>query len=72
MTWLAHIRITAKANVVVGILALVGAVVAARSLFALRTYDAQVDLIQRASKRAVVGERANGLVLETVMESHSV
>lgn len=72
MTWLSHIRITAKVHVVVGILALVAAVVAGQSLLALRTYDAQVELIQRASKRAVVGERVNGLVLATVMESRGV
>lgn len=72
MTWLSHIRITAKVHVVVGILALVAAVVAGQSPLALRTYDAQVELIQRASKRAVVGERVNGLVLATVMESRGV
>ncbi len=72
MTWLSHIRITAKILLVVGILALVAAVVAAQSLHALRTYDTQVELIQRASKRAVVGERVNGLVLATVMESRGV
>ncbi|MBL8692046.1 MAG: HAMP domain-containing protein [Rhodospirillaceae bacterium] len=72
VTWLSHIRITAKVHVVVGILALVAAVVAGQSLLALRTYDAQVELIQRASQRAVVGERVNGLVLATVMESRGV
>lgn len=72
MAWLSHIRITAKVHVVVGILALVAVAVAAQSLHALKTYDTQVDLIQRASKRAVVGERVNGLVLATVMESRGV
>ena len=64
--------IAAKVHVVVGILALVAAVVAGQSLLALRIYDAQVELIQLASKRAVVGERVNGLVLATVMESRGV
>lgn len=72
MKWLANIKITAKIHVVVGLLALVAVVVAAQSLMALRTYDEQVELIQRASKRAVVGERVNGLVLATVMDSRGV
>ena len=72
MTWLANIRIALKFYLVVGILALVSAGVAWQSSIALHTYDTQIELIQRASQRAVIGERVNGLILAVVMDSRGV
>ncbi|MBM3549616.1 MAG: HAMP domain-containing protein [Alphaproteobacteria bacterium] len=72
MKWIVNAGIAIKFYVVVTILALVTLFVAGQAVLALRTYDHQVELIQRASQRAVVGERANALVLAVVMDSRGV
>jgi len=67
-----NLRIGTKISAVVGMLALVAAVIGWIGVDAMRTYDAKVDEITRASQRAVLGERVNGLVLSVVMDSRGI
>ncbi|MBV8534063.1 MAG: HAMP domain-containing protein [Alphaproteobacteria bacterium] len=72
MNWLANLKIGPKIYAVVGLLALVAAVIGWMGIEAMRVYSAQVDVISRASTRAVLGERVNGLVLAVVMDSRGI
>jgi methyl-accepting chemotaxis protein len=72
MNWLRNLKIGPKIYAVVGLLALVAAVIGWMGIGAMRVYSAQVDVISRASTRAVLGERVNGLVLAVVMDSRGI
>jgi methyl-accepting chemotaxis protein len=67
-----NLRIGTKIYVVVGLLAVVAAGIGWMGIDAMRTYDAQVGAISRASQRAVLGERVNGLILSVVMDSRGI
>jgi len=67
-----NLRVGAKIYVVVALLSAVAAVVGWMGIDAMRTYDAQVEIITRASKRAVLGERVNGMILAVVMDSRGI
>ena len=67
-----NLRIGTKISFVVGMLALVAATIGWMGIDAMRTYDARVDEITRASQRAVLGERVNGLILSVVMDSRGI
>jgi methyl-accepting chemotaxis protein len=69
---LRNLKIGPKIYLVVGLLSLVAAVTGWLGIDAMRTYNAQVDVISRASTRAVLGERVNGLVLAVVMDSRGI
>jgi methyl-accepting chemotaxis protein len=72
MTVLGNFRIGTKIFSIVVMLSLVAAAIAAMGIDAMRTYDAQVEQITRASQRAVVGERVNGAILSVVMDSRGI
>jgi methyl-accepting chemotaxis protein len=67
-----NLRIGTKIYVVVGLLAIVAAVIGWMGIDAMRTYNAQVEVITRASQRAVLGERVNGTILSVVMDSRGI
>ncbi|HYH18347.1 MAG TPA: methyl-accepting chemotaxis protein [Azospirillum sp.] len=67
-----NMRIGTKVYAVVGLLAVVAVVIAAIALTTIRTLEANVDNIQRASERAVLGEQVNGLILAVVMDSRGI
>jgi methyl-accepting chemotaxis protein len=67
-----NLRIGTKIYVVVVLLAVVAAAIGWMGIDAIRTYDEQVGAISRASQRAVLGERVNGLILTVVMDSRGI
>jgi methyl-accepting chemotaxis protein len=67
-----NLRIGTKIYTAVGLLALVALVIGWMGIDAIRTYDAQVDVITRASQRATIGERVNGAILSVVMDSRGI
>ncbi len=68
----ANFRIGPKIYSVVCFLALVAAVIGVMGIDAMRTYEAKVDEITAASRRAVLGERVNAAILSVVMDSRGV
>jgi methyl-accepting chemotaxis protein len=69
---LENLRIGTKIYAVVGLLAAVAAGIGGMGIDAMRTYDAQVGVITRASQRATLGERVNGMILSVVMDSRGI
>ncbi|MBV8538721.1 MAG: methyl-accepting chemotaxis protein, partial [Alphaproteobacteria bacterium] len=67
-----NLRIGTKIYAVIGLLALVAVAMGWTGIDAMRTYEAKVEQMGQASTRAVLGERANGLVLAVVMDSRGV
>ena len=67
-----NLRIGTKIYVVVGFLSLVAAVIGWMGIDAIRTYDAQVNVISRAANRAVLGEKVNGIIYAVVMDSRGI
>jgi methyl-accepting chemotaxis protein len=72
MSWFTNLRIGTKVYAVVGLLSLVAAAIGWMGIDAIRTYDAQVQRITRASTRAVLGERVNSAILSVVMDSRGI
>ena len=72
MNVFADLKVGTKVYVVVGFLALIAAVIAAIGIDAMRTYNAKVEEITRASQRALLGERINASILSVVMDSRGV
>jgi methyl-accepting chemotaxis protein len=67
-----NLTIAAKIYGVVGFLAVVAGVIGWLGIDAMQRYEAQVDEMQRASHRAVLGERVNGLINSVVMDSRGI
>ncbi len=66
------LRIGTKIYAVIGLLALVAAAIGWAGVDAMQTYEAKVEQMERASTRAVLGERVNGLILAVVMDSRGI
>ncbi len=64
--------ISAKIYAVAALNILIAAIIVAFGVNALMDYDTQVGAMTLASKRAVVGERVNGLINAVVMDSRGV
>jgi len=67
-----NMRIGTKVYAVVGLLAVVAVVIAGIAMTTIRTLEVNVDDIQQASERAVLGEQVNGLILAVVMDSRGI
>ena len=61
-----------KIYLVVCLMALVTAVIGGIGVDAIWTYNNRVQEINRASDRAVIGERVNGLIYAVVMDSRGI
>jgi methyl-accepting chemotaxis protein len=61
-----------KINLLTVLLLIGTLVVGGIGLFGMRTFNSQTKEIERASERAVLGERINGLVLAVVMDSRGI
>ena len=72
MANLKNVSIGPKVYGVVALLSLVAFVIAATGVYTLQTYEAQLAAIDRASKRAIVGERVDSLINAVVMDSRGV
>ncbi len=72
MSAFANFKIGTKIYAVVGLLSVVAAIIGWMGIDAMRTYDAKVQIITRASQRAVLGERVNSLILAVVMDSRGI
>ncbi len=57
---LGKLSIAHRIYALVASVALVAVLITGLGLYSMRTYEAKIDEIQLASKRAVVGERAGG------------
>ena len=66
------LRIGTKIYLVVGLLGLIAVGIGGIAIDVMATYNARVDEITLASKRALSGEQMNGLVLAVVMDSRGV
>ncbi|MFD0390722.1 hypothetical protein ACFQ4K_27555 [Tistrella bauzanensis] len=69
---LGRMSVAVKAAMLVLVMALVAVVVAVLGFDALKTSYQHAETMRRASERTVLGERANALVLATVMDSRGV
>ena len=69
---LRNFRIGTKIYAVIGLLAGVAVFIGWTGVDAMRTYQAQVDQMVQASKRAVLGERVNETILAVVMDSRGI
>jgi methyl-accepting chemotaxis protein len=67
-----NLRIAAKIAIVASFLALVSLGITLFAIDTMRTYDAYSDRTIAASRRAISGERANGLINAVVMDSRGV
>jgi methyl-accepting chemotaxis protein len=67
-----RLKIGPKLYAVVGLMAVISAVIGALGVQAMRTYTEKVNLIDRASNREAVGERINGLIYAVVMDSRGI
>jgi methyl-accepting chemotaxis protein len=65
-------KIGPKLYLVVGLLAAVATSIGLLGADAMRTYNEKVQQIDRASGRAVIGERVNGLIYAVVMDSRGI
>jgi methyl-accepting chemotaxis protein len=72
MNGFSNLRVGAKIYVVVTLLSVVAAVIGWMGIDAMRTYNAQVDVISRASKRAFLSEKVNGIIYAVVMDSRGI
>ena len=69
---LSRVRITPKILAAVLILAAVAGAIAWQAITALQTYNAHVDAMARASKRAMIGAEIDSLINAVVMESRGI
>jgi methyl-accepting chemotaxis protein len=65
-------KIGPKLYLIVGLLAAVAAGIGLLGFDAMRTYNGKVDEIDRASRRAYIGEQVWGLINAVVMESRGI
>jgi methyl-accepting chemotaxis protein len=65
-------KIGPKLYLIVGLLAAVAAGIGLLGADAMRTYNEKVGEIDRASSRAIIGERVNGLIYAVVMDSRGI
>ncbi|MHB8883827.1 MAG: methyl-accepting chemotaxis protein [Methylovirgula sp.] len=70
--FLSRWKLGPKIYLVVALLALVTALIGAVGVDAMHTYNDKVHAIDRASERAVIGERVNSLIYAVVMDSRGV
>ncbi|HTJ03220.1 MAG TPA: methyl-accepting chemotaxis protein, partial [Methylovirgula sp.] len=61
-----------KIYLVVTLLALVTAIIGSLGIDAMLTYNKKVGEIDRASRRAIIGERVNSLIYAVVMDSRGI
>ncbi len=66
------VRLATKIHLSLGILVAAALLAGFMGVRTLTAYKVEVDEMQRASRAAVQGERVNGLVLATVMESRGI
>lgn len=72
MISLKNLSIGPKVYGVVALMSLVAIAIAGAGIYALHTYEAQLAAIDRATKRAIVGERVDSLVNAIVMDSRGI
>jgi methyl-accepting chemotaxis protein len=64
--------IAAKLCGALALLAVAAAIVGGSGLYAIHVYDAKVGKMERASQRAIIGEKVNGLLNSVVMDSRGL
>ena len=64
--------IAAKLCGALGLLAVAAGVVGGSGVYAIRVYDAKVRTMERASERAIIGEKVNGLLNTVVMDARGL
>jgi methyl-accepting chemotaxis protein len=67
-----HWKVGPKLYLIVGLLAVVAAAIGYLGVDAMRNYSDKVRMIDRASKREIIGERVNGLIYAVVMDSRGI
>jgi len=67
-----QLRIATKLHLAIAVLAVAALVVGLSGLASLRAYQQVADAMARASRSAVLGERANALILAAVMDSRGI
>src|SRR5689334_2412258 len=72
MKTVGRVTIAAKIYGVVGFLAIVAGVTGWLGVDAMQRYEEKVGSMQRASGRAIHGERVNGLINSVVMDSRGI
>lgn len=70
--FLSRWKLGPKIYLVVALLALLTALIGVLGIDAMHTYNDKVYAIDRASARAIVGERVNGLIYAVVMDSRGI
>ncbi|WFS01139.1 methyl-accepting chemotaxis protein [Rhizobium tumorigenes] len=65
-------KIRGKINLLVAVMAGAAMLIGATALFAINQYDSQLQIYERASTRAYLGERLNRYVTAVVMESRGI
>jgi methyl-accepting chemotaxis protein len=72
MANLKNLSIGLKIYAAVALMSLVAIVIAGAGMYALQTYETQIAAVERAGKRAVLGERVDSLINAVVMDSRGV
>jgi len=67
-----HVRLATKIYAVLGLMGVVAVLIAAIGINAISTYETNVEGMQRALQRGLLGKEANSLVLAVVMESRGI
>ena len=67
-----NLKLAGKVNLAMAILVIVALVVGIMGITALRSYQQVVDQMAVASRRGLLAERVNGLVLAVVMDSRGI
>ena len=64
-----NISIISKISLIVGELVLVAGLLTCAGFYSIARYQDKAEEIQQASRRAILGEQVNSLILEIVMDS---